>query len=502
MKKFRNANWDVDLPKLFATCCLVLLSILHGFNAQASWKLIQHESFENTTEPCPWIISGTVYQPKPTSEFPCFHDGKSGLYLNFVDGFVGLSYRQPFSISCKTNVYRFSFWIKDTWSGYNDCDYLVRDEDGNILSQKHVQNGAIWQNIILPEFTTASNQVFFEIRNNLTVGTNDLAFDDLRLEVNSIKPVFDLKKELCSGDTYNLPSQDNNYVDGSWSPSFNPLQSQTYLFTPLNQICFDTVYHTIKIIPMPVLQVPRDTTICPGTSIVLFASGAENLIWSNGIQNGVSFFPEQSLTYTVTGYNSFCSTTRQVKVSIFDKRPKALFTSSLIEIDDENGTIVDFQNQSTEADSYSWNFGDGSTINFEMNPSHDYINANYGQIKVQLIAIANTYCRDTATLVLFRTDPLIFYIPNAFTPDEDNFNPIFKPVFTSGVDPTDYSMLIYNRWGNLVFKTQDINTGWDGRCAEIDHSLAQEGVFTYTVCFGVKKNDERKQVFGHVIVLR
>ena len=55
-------------------------------------------------------------------------------------------------------------------------------------------------------------------------------------------------------------------------------------------------------------------------------------------------------------------------------------------------------------------------------------------------------------------DELIFYVPNTFTPDGDTYNQTFQPIFTSGYDPLVFSMLIYNRWGELLFESTDIGS--------------------------------------------
>jgi gliding motility-associated-like protein len=57
--------------------------------------------------------------------------------------------------------------------------------------------------------------------------------------------------------------------------------------------------------------------------------------------------------------------------------------------------------------------------------------------------------------------PLI-YIPNAFTPDGDNLNDVFLPVL-SNIDPIEYNLSIYNRWGQVIFETTDALIGWNGQ---------------------------------------
>jgi gliding motility-associated-like protein len=51
------------------------------------------------------------------------------------------------------------------------------------------------------------------------------------------------------------------------------------------------------------------------------------------------------------------------------------------------------------------------------------------------------------------------YVPSAFTPNDDGTNDMFKAI---GMDVKDFSMIIFNRWGEKIFETKDINQGWDG----------------------------------------
>src|SRR5690554_8167198 len=69
---------------------------------------------------------------------------------------------------------------------------------------------------------------------------------------------------------------------------------------------------------------------------------------------------------------------------------------------------------------------------------------------IMLIAYTDEGCYDTTYNVVEILDKLIFYVPNTFTPDGNNFNDHFLPVFTSGYDAEDYNMVIFNRWGEQI----------------------------------------------------
>ena len=88
----------------------------------------------------------------------------------------------------------------------------------------------------------------------------------------------------------------------------------------------------------------------------------------------------------------------------------------------------------------------------------------------------------------------VLYLPNAFTPNDDSKNTIFLPVFSHPEEIESYSMEIYNRWGTLVFRTEEITFGWDG-------ANATEGVYVVIVQYK-SRHDKAKTVTGSVTLIR
>ena len=134
---------------------------------------------------------------------------------------------------------------------------------------------------------------------------------------------------------------------------------------------------------------------------------------------------------------------------------------------------MSFLNNLVGADSYLWDFGDFTT-SVEFEPTHLFQNTTGGFI-VSLIAITDLGCTDTATVAIYQ-EGIVYYIPNTFTPDGDNFNQEFEPVFFSGYDPNSFNMKIFNRWGEVVFETNDSKVGWDGTYG-INGDAVQEGIY-------------------------
>ncbi len=162
-------------------------------------------------------------------------------------------------------------------------------------------------------------------------------------------------------------------------------------------------------------------------------------------------------------------------------------------------TTVDFTNYSTNATGYTWNFGDGTSLSSEFEPVHTYPETIGGLYEVMLIAENEFGCSDTAYGSIAYEDLLIFYIPNAFTPDGTTINDTFNPVFTSRIDPDNFNMKIFNRWGEILFETYNLNEGWDGTYGGI---LVEDGVYIWSIEFKDTITDKKMDYRGHVTILK
>jgi gliding motility-associated-like protein len=156
-------------------------------------------------------------------------------------------------------------------------------------------------------------------------------------------------------------------------------------------------------------------------------------------------------------------------------------------------------NNSVGAVSYEWDFDDGNTSTLE-NPTHEYSDAIANYVIV-LTAISEHGCTDTAEAVVIVEEELIYYVPNTFTPDGDGLNEEFKPQFTSGFDRDTYHLYIFDRWGQLVFESKDVDYGWNGSFAG---EVAQDGTYTWKIEFKSLDRDEvqLEALTGHVNILK
>lgn len=197
---------------------------------------------------------------------------------------------------------------------------------------------------------------------------------------------------------------------------------------------------------------------------------------------------EYSVTLKVTGFppgkTDQITKFNYIKVN---KEPFANFISSTNKVFIPNDPVV-FSNRSQNADSYRWEFGDGNSST-EQSPTYYY--QEEGEFNVLLIALTNEGCVDSAyapSNIIAELEGRI-QVPNAFTPNQNgskggavNINPLagnINDVFYAKVNgTTKYELNIFNKWGELIFISKDINIGWDGYYRD---KLAPQDVYVWKV---------------------
>lgn len=292
-----------------------------------------------------------------------------------------------------------------------------------------------------------------------------------------------------------------------------PLGSNVYTVTGTGATgCVNSDQVIINVIPLPTISfTPNITSGCTPLTVNFTNTNpaTTNCIWtmSDGtILNGCgtvtnTFEAIDCYDITLTATDNFGCTNSLTSTNLVcvEEPPAASFNATPA-ILNEYDSQVHFHNTTVGGDSYSWDFGDNTVGSSLIDPEHDYSESGIGSYTVTLIAYSPTGCSDTTTRTIQLQEDLIYYVPNSFTPDNDTYNQFFKPVFTSGYDPFDYTLLIYNRWGEVLFESHNADFGWDGTYA--DKGLVKEGVYTWKIEFKTKASDERKMISGHVNVLR
>lgn len=335
--------------------------------------------------------------------------------------------------------------------------------------------------------------------------------DSVKLEAHGNGPV-------CKGDEANVWAVLHNgigayqYVwnmgigNGAGPHTIQPNQSAMYVVS-ITDVCHnsksDSVY--IQVNPLPdVTILPQQIKGC-GTADAVWVNQAPGHAgytywWVFGDGNtssaqapihayGTSGTYQVILTVT-TAAGCKKSDTTTVTAEVFPQS-KADFEATPDEVSVFEGSIR-FTNLSHDAHYWSWTFGDGGTST-EMNPTHLY--KEKGTYTVTLYVNNKWNCPDEISKEINILPEFTFWIPNAFTPDNDGKNEIFKG---KGEEIDEFSMYIFDRWGHEIFQTQSLDYGWDGT---INGNMAPVGVYVYLV----KLKDFRGKAHhyeGHVSLIR
>ena len=397
---------------------------------------------------------------------------------------------------------------------------ICAGQTGILIASANLPNGQfLWANgstndtISLNPLSTTSQSVTYSLAGCTSIPVS------ATLTVNPVPSISMNNQTICFGDPVTVQAVANpagiyywgpNAVQGIASNTFTPSQDSTIqVFNILNGCSSDTIQADITVLPLPIstfsanvlqgcapLNVNFSADVSNNTS---YAWQTSNQLTANGPQANLEFDINGSFTVSLTATLNGCTSTTTISNMIaVDNYPIAAFEPSS-QLFTEPNQSLSFWNSSVGATSYVWNFGDGGSSNDEA-PTHLFVVEDEGTTVV-LYAYSNLGCVDTASFFIGFDPGLVYYIPNTFTPDGDQFNQTFLPIFTSGIDPFNYQMLIYNRWGEVIFESLNPQTGWDGSFG-VQGNPAQNGTYTYLITIKVPSVDKRQAIKGHVNLIR
>jgi gliding motility-associated-like protein len=290
-----------------------------------------------------------------------------------------------------------------------------------------------------------------------------------------------------------------------------PYSTNTTAESPLGCVG-DTIYFNVMVNPLPGAEINADNlTGCEPTTIVLndLIGTGSTYEWTfgngeTGTGNPTSINYENAgifdIGLTVTSNYGCISTDFEAEYINITPTPVASFSFNPNETDVSH-TEITFTNSSIDGDTYTWDFGDETALSSETDPIHTYINEPDQYTITLIVSNNNGLCSDIAEATIIINDIILFYVPNIFTPDNDDYNEIFKPIFTSGFDPLNYHLMIFNRWGELIFESYNASIGWDGTYTTED-KLVQDGVYVWKIEFKETMSDKRHTEQGHVTLLK
>lgn len=168
-------------------------------------------------------------------------------------------------------------------------------------------------------------------------------------------------------------------------------------------------------------------------------------------------------------------------------------------------TEITFQDQSSEGViDWNWIFGVNSNgglgMSNEQNPIYEFPLGFGGEYPVRLTVTDENNCTGQVTKTIVIDELLNVFVPNAFTPNNDGVNDV---LFVQGtdIDPDRYELRIFNRWGEKVFESTNINEPWDGSVNNGDY-YGQNEVYTWQLIVYSLTTVERYELSGSVVVMR
>jgi large repetitive protein len=159
---------------------------------------------------------------------------------------------------------------------------------------------------------------------------------------------------------------------------------------------------------------------------------------------------------------------------------------------------ITFTDSSSGANQWYWQFGDGS-VSDDQNPVYTYRRGGY--YTVELI-VGNEYgCTHHSEQTVNIDDTFFIFIPNSFTPNNDGLNDVFAPVIGDDQYVDRYELIVYNRWGQEVFKSTEIDTPWTGSGPDPAYYVHND-LFHWEVTIEFNNKQPRKKYTGSVEVIR
>ena len=364
------------------------------------------------------------------------------------------------------------------------CDTDVIILEGNSIAFCHGINTPITASEGFTSYSwtgpqTGSSAVFFPTQSGLytiTATDSDGCVSSTSIQVTIYAAPFGIINSsegtvLCPGSSTVLSLSDG-YTSYSWSTgSTQPIifVSNPGVFSVLVTDVNGCTSNTSILISAPNFQLnSTDTLICSGQSATLQASGGNAYSWSTG-QAGPLFVvsPDTTTTYSVVISQSGCSSTLEQTVYVIELPENEIQHDFIIGFGD-----VIFMNGPAGYDNYNWTPETNITLNatqgttfFGTETSLYVLNSSHS---------AGCTRTDTFTVVVLKPS-----VPNGFSPNNDQLNDV---LYIPELETYDGKLIVWNRWGDIVFESDDYQNNWDGTCQAqkcIGRGPLPEGTYFY-----------------------
>ena len=411
---------------------------------------------------------------------------------------------QPSAVN--TSIYGTHIHNGGLWICIGETETLSTSATGGVGPYTFIWNAGITADqISVSPLTTTSYSAY-------AIDNNGCLSPEKEITVNVYEPisinVSATPYEICKGEIVevNIDAEGGNgeYIYTSENSSgvttvssnytISPEQSQDYVITvsdncnsPFDRDTFGIIVNNAPIVSFHASKMSG----CPPLEINFIESSPDNnqsYYWefTNSSESIISFDKNPSQIFNIEGAYDVkltvtsekdCSSelTKYNYITVFPT-PEARFktkpsVASIIK------PIIYFQNNSLGTDYNLWSFGD-SDSSHTASPDHIYPN-RVSEYYTTLVTLNRFGCSDTVSQKVRIIDEITFYAPTAFSPDGDGKNEAFM-IKGNGIISDGFEMIVYDRWGMEVFRTNNINEAWNGK---LSNNYVKAGVYSWIVKF-------------------
>lgn len=346
-------------------------------------------------------------------------------------------------------------------------DRSVCEGEAFTLGTSVMANAYLWQDGSTDaELTSTLDGLYW-----LEIDYQNCSFRDSVTIAYTMRPVPNIGNDTikCSNEELILSVQNSSglmveWQDGSTANTLEVTSEGPYVVTLDDNGCVgkDSIYVTV--VDAPVFDLGDDINECEGEEIVINApTGFSDFTWDDG-SSEVQRTVVTTGTYVLTVTENGCSEEDSVRVN-FQTLPVVELGMDTVVCDDEPYILMPvFQSSGV----LTW--GDGSRGN-------SFVVDRPGEV-MATITEGNCSSADGIRIDFKECINFEIYVPNAFSPNEDGFNDVLEINFSDGLVIQSFELAVFDKWGNKVFGSRDVNDYWDGR---YNSRLLETGVYVYYI---------------------
>jgi gliding motility-associated-like protein len=309
----------------------------------------------------------------------------------------------------------------------------------------------------------------------------------------TVNPVYtqNIQADICQGDSYNFMGQTFNQT-GVYPIVLNTVAGCDSIIT-INLTVHNpqALFNAAPPVGCAPLSVNFTNISVPSGMTATWDLGNGTTASGDFVSTVYTLAGSYSITMTVTDAFGCIGQSTATNLIIVGEAPVAGFTGWTTEIwlDEPQINIAD---ASTGATNWYYTVSDGNQYTV---PDFNHTFTEAGQYTITQVVSNSLGCYDTASALMDVKPVSTFFVPNTFTPNDDDRNPIFRAF---GQNITEFELMIFNRWGELIYSTKDIETGWDGT---YNGKECQQDQYVYKIRY---KNHRKRslELLGSVILVR